>query len=71
MKQVRILYVSNLPPNPEDAGESMLARMFERYGPVERVKRMRTFAFVHFRVRQHAEAALAGLNNTVIAGECG
>jgi hypothetical protein len=68
MSTVKILYVSCLPPNPADASEGMLAAMFARYGAVERVKRLKNFAFVHFRSRDEAAAAMAGLQNAVVAG---
>ena len=68
MKTVKILYVSNLPPDAPESSEAMLFSLFERFGTVERVKRMKNFAFVHFKARQHAEAALAAMNNSVIDG---
>ena len=63
MRVVRVLYVSNLPQRLEDASEVAIARVFDAAaggrGAVERVKRMKNFAFVHFRTRAAAEAALA------------
>lgn len=80
MAQVKILYVSNLPPLP-DANEAALAAMFTAAaaGPdahssgvaptiIERVKRMKNFAFVHFWQRRDAETAMTALSNAVIAG---
>ena len=40
---------------------------FSRYAPIERVKKIRDYAFVHFQTRVGAIKALEGLNgNTII-----
>ena len=63
MKDVRILYVSNLPCGIDETSEPALADLFGALCgkplAVERVKRLKTYAFVHFGLRGDAEAALA------------
>ena len=42
--------------------QDFLTRLCSEFGPVERVKVLKSFAFIHFAERAHAEAALAALN---------
>jgi RNA recognition motif-containing protein len=69
MSTVKILYVRNLMINTT---EETLKREFERaagrLGSVERVKKMRDFAFVHFQTREQAEQAKAALHNKELDG---
>jgi hypothetical protein len=69
---VRILYVSYLPATGESASESAIARLFsaacQGHGSVERVKRIKNFAFVHFSTREAAEAALLAMQGATIDG---
>lgn len=59
MSAVRILYVSNL-PSADVASEAALFQLFDDLAPhsVEKVKRIKGFAFVHFFARKDAEVAL-------------
>lgn len=72
MENVRTLYVSNLPPSYADASEDQLAALFASAAAngasVERCKRLKNYAFVHFRSREEAERAMDTLQNHVIAG---
>lgn len=51
MSKVKVLYVRNL---VADVSEEQLREHFEKYGPVERVKKIKDYAFVHFSERDHA-----------------
>jgi len=72
MDTVRILYVSNLPPNYNDASEDFLTFLFSSHtesgAGVERVKRIKNYAFIHFRSRIEAEQAMNALQNYYIVG---
>ncbi|GAB6028810.1 APOB1 complementation factor [Chamberlinius hualienensis] len=67
MATVKVLYVRNL---MESTSEEIIRNVFESIRPksVERVKKMRDFAFVHFATREDAEEAKHRLNNTEIDG---
>lgn len=49
--QVKVLYVRNL---TQDISEEALKDMFESYGKVERVKKIKDYAFIHFADRDNA-----------------
>lgn len=66
MKEVRVLYVRNL---TVAVTEEQLKEIFDRFGTVERVKKMKDFAFVHFERRAEALEAMKTLQNTAIDGE--
>lgn len=51
MSQVKVLYVRNL---KEAVSEERLKEIFEKYGEVEKVKRIKDYAFVHFKERPPA-----------------
>ena len=55
MKEVKVLYVRNL---LIETSEESLRNHFSQYGKVERVKKIRDYAFVHFVERDSAEAAM-------------
>lgn len=66
MNEVRVLYVRNL---TAAVTEEQLREIFSRFGGVERVKKMKDFAFVHFERRTDALEAMKTLQNTAIDGE--
>lgn len=66
MNEVRVLYVRNLTVT---VTEDQLKEIFGRFGAVERVKKMKDFAFVHFERRADALEAMKALQNTAIDGE--
>ena len=49
--QVKVLYVRNL---TQLTSEEMLKETFEQYGVVERVKKIKDYAFVHYDERDDA-----------------
>ncbi|OTF81876.1 heterogeneous nuclear ribonucleoprotein Q-like protein, partial [Euroglyphus maynei] len=65
MSKVKVLYVRNL---TSDVSENELKELFEEYGPVERVKKIKDYAFVHFEDRQQALNAMNNLNGKEFGG---
>ncbi|EFA74815.1 RNA-binding region RNP-1 domain-containing protein [Heterostelium album PN500] len=71
MKNVRVLYVRNL---PEQRNSEDLKKVFEEFGTIEKViipvnipgQQRRDFGFVHFESREAAEEALVRHNNQPI-----
>lgn len=55
MKEVKVLYVRNL---LIDTSEDILRNHFQQFGKVERVKKIRDYAFIHFVEREGAEVAM-------------
>lgn len=51
LDQVKVLYVRNL---TQEITEDSLKEEFERFGTVERVKKIKDYAFVHFEDRDCA-----------------
>lgn len=51
MSKVKVLYVRNL---TQEITEEKLKEVFEQYGKVERVKKIKDYAFIHFEDRDHA-----------------
>lgn len=49
--QVRVLYVRNL---TQDCTEEKLKETFEQHGKIERVKKIKDYAFIHFEDRDQA-----------------
>ncbi|XP_017798252.1 PREDICTED: heterogeneous nuclear ribonucleoprotein R isoform X2 [Habropoda laboriosa] len=65
MSKVRVLYVKNL---TQDCSEEKLKESFEEYGNIERVKKIKDYAFVHFEERDNAVKAMNELNGKEIGG---
>ncbi|XP_017885332.1 heterogeneous nuclear ribonucleoprotein Q isoform X1 [Ceratina calcarata] len=65
MSKVRVLYVKNL---TQDCSEEKLKESFEQFGNVERVKKIKDYAFVHFEERDNAVKAMNELNGKEIGG---
>lgn len=65
MSKVRVLYVKNL---TQDCSEEKLKESFEQYGNIERVKKIKDYAFVHFEERDNAVKAMNELNGKEIGG---
>ncbi|XP_041673840.1 heterogeneous nuclear ribonucleoprotein Q isoform X4 [Drosophila eugracilis] len=63
MSKVKVLYVRNL---TQDVSEDKLKEQFEQYGKVERVKKIKDYAFIHFEDRDSAVEAMRGLNGKEI-----
>ena len=66
MSKVKVLYVRNL---SSDVSENELKELFEEYGPVERVKKIKDYAFVHFKHRHCAIEAMKHMNGYIIMPE--
>ncbi|OQV15747.1 APOBEC1 complementation factor [Hypsibius exemplaris] len=69
MNQVRIVYVRNL--NMETTEETLLeifSTVLENGRAIEKVKKLKDFAFVHFENRSDAQRALDTLNGHVVDG---
>ncbi|GFW31209.1 heterogeneous nuclear ribonucleoprotein Q [Trichonephila clavipes] len=65
MSKVKVLYARNL---TADVSEEKLKEMFEAYGKVERVKKIKDYAFIHFDDRDHAVKAMTSLNGKEVGG---
>ena len=65
MSKVKVLYVRNL---TSDVTEVQLRELFEKYGSVERVKKIKDYAFIHFDDRTQALNAMENLNAKEFGG---
>ena len=51
LQQVKVLYARNL---TQECTEEALKQAFEIYGKIERVKKIKDYAFIHFEERENA-----------------
>jgi len=65
MAKVRVLYCRNLTAH---VTEEDLRECFQCYGRIERVKKIKDYAFIHFEEREQAIAAMEKLNGTELGG---
>jgi len=65
MARVKVLYCRNLTAS---VTEESLRETFERYGRVERVKKIKDYAFVHFEERAQAVEAMNALSGEDLQG---
>ncbi|XP_076372719.1 heterogeneous nuclear ribonucleoprotein R-like isoform X2 [Tachypleus tridentatus] len=65
MKKVKVLYSRNLTAT---VTEEKLKELFEGYGRVERVKKIKDYAFIHFEDRECAIRAMDALNGKDVDG---
>ncbi|CAH2239625.1 jg19145 [Pararge aegeria aegeria] len=65
MSKVKVLYVRNL---TQDITEEALKEAFENYGAVERVKKIKDYAFVHFEDRDCAVKAMQEIDGKDMGG---
>merc|ERR1711881_743897 len=65
MSQVKVLYVRNL---TAAVTEEKLQEVFEEHGKVDRVKKIKDYAFVHFQDRDKAVDAMNALNHNDLLG---
>ncbi|XP_062699367.1 heterogeneous nuclear ribonucleoprotein Q isoform X13 [Aedes albopictus] len=65
MSKVKVLYVRNL---TQDTSEEKLKESFEQFGKVERVKKIKDYAFIHFEDRDHAVNAMKELDGKDLGG---
>ncbi|XP_061785082.1 heterogeneous nuclear ribonucleoprotein Q-like isoform X3 [Nerophis lumbriciformis] len=66
MAKVKVLFVRNL---ANDVTEETLEKSFSHFGKLERVKKLKDYAFIHFEERQGAVKALEDLNGKELEGE--
>lgn len=66
MQNVRVLYVRNV---HETVTETQLEQVFSPFGEIQRVKRIKNFAFIHFLNRSDALTAMKSLQNLELCGE--
>ena len=62
---MKVLYVRNL---TAAVTEEKIQEVFEEFGRVERVKKIKDYAFVHFEDRDKAMDAMNGLNHKDLMG---
>merc|ERR1719312_381031 len=67
MAKVKVLYIKNL---ADKATEDVIMNTFKTYGEIDRVKKIKDYAFVHYKEREHAVKAMEELNGINIEGEC-
>jgi len=65
METVKTLYVKNL---NELVTEEVLKQNFEQFGALEKVKKVRDFAFINFEERPHCLAAMEAMNGEYLEG---
>ncbi|XP_074038962.1 synaptotagmin binding cytoplasmic RNA interacting protein isoform X1 [Leptinotarsa decemlineata] len=65
MSKVKVLYVRNL---TQETTEEKLKEVFELYGKVERVKKIKDYAFIHFEDRDNAVKAMEELDSKEMGG---
>uniref|UniRef100_A0A915E1X1 RRM domain-containing protein n=1 Tax=Ditylenchus dipsaci TaxID=166011 RepID=A0A915E1X1_9BILA len=65
MSTVKVLYVKNV---KEAVTEETLKELFEKHGEVERAKKIRDYAFIHFKERAGALAAMENMKGTMLEG---
>ncbi|XP_033751345.1 RNA-binding protein 47-like isoform X4 [Pecten maximus] len=71
MSKVRILYVRNLMLNTtEDTIQQYFSKACGNENSIERVKKMRDYAFVHFKDRGDALKAIKATNGSSLEGSC-
>ncbi|XP_043923444.1 heterogeneous nuclear ribonucleoprotein Q isoform X3 [Protopterus annectens] len=66
MAKVKVLFVRNL---ASSVTEETLEKAFSQYGKLERVKKLKDYAFIHFDEREDAVKALEEMNGTDLGGE--
>ncbi|XP_076129481.1 heterogeneous nuclear ribonucleoprotein Q-like isoform X2 [Alosa pseudoharengus] len=66
MSKVKVLFVRNL---ANSVTEEILEKAFSQFGKLERVKKLKDYAFVHFEERDGAVKALAEMNGKELEGE--
>lgn len=65
MSKVKVLYVRNVTPN---VTEEKLQEKFSEFGAIERLKKVKDYAFIHYSERDDAMKALETMNNSELDG---
>lgn len=63
MSTVKVVYVRGL---TKEVSEDDILTLFSPFGPIQRVKKLKDYAFVHFNEREDALRSIQELNGTVI-----
>ncbi|TRY56562.1 hypothetical protein DNTS_008395 [Danionella cerebrum] len=66
MARVKVLFVRKLTPS---VTEELLEKTFSQFGKLERVKKLKDYAFVHFEERSAAVKAMQEMNGKELCGE--
>ncbi|XP_030645896.1 synaptotagmin binding, cytoplasmic RNA interacting protein, like isoform X3 [Chanos chanos] len=66
MAKVKVLFVRNL---ASTVTEELLEKTFSQFGKLERVKKLKDYAFIHFEDRESAVKALSDMNGKELEGE--
>lgn len=66
MEKVKVLYVKNLAAT---VTEEVISQTFSVYGEIEKVKKLKDYAFVHFKSRDEARCAMTELHGLSIEGQ--
>ncbi|CAN9507350.1 unnamed protein product [Ophioblennius macclurei] len=66
MAKVKVLFVRNL---ANSVTEEILEKAFSQFGKLERVKKLKDYAFIHFEERDGAVKALEEMNGKELEGE--
>ncbi|KAF7704574.1 synaptotagmin binding, cytoplasmic RNA interacting protein, like isoform X4 [Silurus meridionalis] len=66
MAKVKVLFVRNL---ASTVSEELLEKTFSQFGKLERVKKLKDYAFIHFEDRDGAVKALSEMNGKDLEGE--
>lgn len=61
--QVKVLYIRNLMLTTT---ESQIEEVFSKLAPVERVKKIRDYAFIHFHSKEDAHTAMEAMNGILV-----
>lgn len=64
--QVKVLFVRNL---ANTVTEEILEKAFSQFGKLERVKKLKDYAFIHFDERDGAVKAMEEMNGKDLEGE--
>jgi len=62
--QVKVLYIRNLMLTTT---ETQIEEVFSKLAPVERVKKIRDYAFIHFHSKEDAHTAMEAMNGILTA----
>jgi RNA recognition motif-containing protein len=65
MATVKVLYVKNL---KESVTEEKLTELFSPFGEIDKIKKLRDYAFIHYKERDPAVNAMDSLKGTMIEG---
>jgi len=63
MAKVKVVYIRNLSPAVDEA---KLNEIFKEHGKVEKVKKIKDYAFIHYEAREGAVKAIDALNETML-----